>query len=1053
MNQYALHKALPLLFILCLPLSVSASEMNGSGTLMTDLAGNTISNGGQSAMNGYATTSDGMGIQAASYPPSNLTKEDYQLIALHAVALLTQGRNFRRTEIQNLAEDKLMHIDNAWNNFDDYSEGKLLDRFCWRDAQSAGMTMQVDTQGYCTQTHAAKHRFDENAINEDGEEKYYDIRNRLIRARELFGTLVVAEPPSIPITLPPQRSDEPECFQFVRAQTAAITAQELGKACLLESTREIAYAHMIFGNEYLIDAFTFRYRPTVRNGDDYRLTGRLILEKELAFLEKAQEQYELATGVLMHALNAHYGGPGGIHIGNFFAADEFKLYGIISQRLAELSAEKAERLRRLYWRDGTGDQHAADLYQYAYETTYHHLLALSAQATKNNVDFFENNGWELKSTLERLQAETNAITLGSDPFGFPAGYVPLSKYSCITKDVFDEHTAAASTAAATAEANIQRFEQNADELSRRLTSIDNNYINQLTELCGPDPEKRWDICEAPGRGGGLITQNRIDLDLAWHNLQDTQLAIEHNREEIADMQEKNSAIRVKIVEAAEADEAIEIAKAIENAEKCTESQVVSNSVQRYRKESTTNTKSTSIFGKIVNTVRSGVAAVKKVVGAIITGGGSELALAIAGADATADVVDIYETWAGKEYKVTEKGVQRTELITKQRSCVWDPEQRVLGEMSGRQVMLNAISNATIRGIEKDFLVRDLLRNHARLENRRHAALLEWDKRLEEQAHLNNRYHILIDARSRDIQTVTDSYLNNPSHRILKDDAVLDAEQALDQAIQYAYLAAKSIEYEYALPMAKWPKSSKVEAFDIFTASTAQNVEEYRLYLNRIKADFNALVPSPKTPRIRLATDIVPDGSSFSDWLRSGLDNESNMISLPFQTSLASKNALGEHIFNVDRFNERITGIRNQDLDSCTPWFVSDHGIRCDVQTRGGLKFLKAPTITLKHRSPGEYRNQNGDIVYFTPGRVELSAYDTRPHISFPEMKAGLSCTVDGKAVVEGSETHNGELFNRSVAADWEMVINLTENAAIRENLDLIEDIVITIDTVSFTLQQ
>lgn len=164
-----------------------------------------------------------------------------------------------------------------------------------------------------------------------------------------------------------------------------------------------------------------------------------------------------------------------------------------------------------------------------------------------------------------------------------------------------------------------------------------------------------------------------------------------------------------------------------------------------------------------------------------------------------------------------------------------------------------------------------------------------------------------------------------------------------------------------------------------------------------------------------------------------------------------KNSQGEHIFNVDRFNERITGITNQDVDACTPWFVGK-GLQCDIRMDVTPSLLKAPTIGLEHRSPGQYRNAEGEIVYYTPGVVQLSEYESRPHLLLESTKAGLSCKVNGNVVVEQSETQNGELFSRSVAAGWVFTLDLNENAALRQNIDTITDIVISMDTISFKQQ-
>jgi hypothetical protein len=414
----------------------------------------------------------------------------------------------------------------------------------------------------------------------------------------------------------------------------------------------------------------------------------------------------------------------------------------------------------------------------------------------------------------------------------------------------------------------------------------------------------------------------------------------------------------------------------------------------------------------------------------------------------ANAVD--QAFNGERTTIQSNELQKSEMSATQHTCVWDPDQMALGNLRSATEMVNAVERANILGIEAQYEIRDLMRAHALLVLEIQAAVLEWDKRVQEHEYLRNRFHTLTNQRLREQEVTLDSYLNNPAHRILRDAAVLDAEQALDQAIQYMYLAAKATEYEFAVPMAQWSSYNGVGPFDIFTARTMTHIDKYRRYLLDVRGSFGAFAPSPKSPIVRLASDIAPDNMTFPQWLRAHLDPKTNVIKLPLQTTLNMKNALGEHIFNVDRYNERITGSTERgDIEACTPWFVGE-GLQCNIKLNALPAFLKAPTIRLTQNAPGQYRMKNGELLYFSPGPAQTASREARPHLALDQTPAGLTCLVNGEPLFGRTETLSNDLYNRSVAASWTLVIDLNENVRLRENLDAITDIELLFSTISFT---
>lgn len=454
------------------------------GVIAGPLSPYQLTDSGLSSVGGYSEVPGALGLDQQMKPPAMLARQDYQDVYDQAAGLLSQGVHFRTQEIQipieyngqtgyvNLLASSTITM--ALQNYADFNDGDLFYDFC-------SDYTQVDEQGYCPQ---------------DAERR--NIRNKLIRARELYAFLSLAQPDDVIIN---QGS-----------------VRELGVLGVLTATRELANIHMIFGNEFLVDAVDYRFSAGAPPSAD------LIIQQEIGQLTQALEQYRLATDVFVHALNADYGGPGGIYLADYYTDREIELFSIVVEKYVEALDELALRYRIL-----GQDQQAWDLYTQASVDLYLKVPAIADKAQSLNIDFYANGGQRLISNLARIRALATAQRDGLNPFGFTTDYVPVHTYAELYNLVQTEFLRDAEEDELAAFQSQREFDQNATAMLGEFANLRLNYDAQLLEICGTDVE----TCE-----GGLMLQNldRLEqadtrIDLAQQRLNDIpqKIAIEQQR--------------------------------------------------------------------------------------------------------------------------------------------------------------------------------------------------------------------------------------------------------------------------------------------------------------------------------------------------------------------------------------------------------------------------------------------------------------------------------------------------------------------------------------------
>jgi hypothetical protein len=105
---------------------------------------------------------------------------------------------------------------------------------------------------------------------------------------------------------------------------------ENGGRGVLSAATEIANVHLIFGNEFLVDATDYRFSTT---GIPY---ADQIIAQELDELEQARRQFELIMELVFRAFNEW-------DVGNYCSSDQFEQFGVASSLMMSTLNEMAAR--------------------------------------------------------------------------------------------------------------------------------------------------------------------------------------------------------------------------------------------------------------------------------------------------------------------------------------------------------------------------------------------------------------------------------------------------------------------------------------------------------------------------------------------------------------------------------------------------------------------------------------------------------------------------------------------------------------------------------------
>jgi hypothetical protein len=969
---------LVLILILLITLQgTGASVFAQQNSEMTNTNGQVLTVSGFAALGDFSQVQDGQSVAPNLPPPAVLARQDYQNLFTQARALLSIGLDFRLGELQLPPSCTGANAGDCQQSYKDFNAGRVYHRYC-------PTYEEIDPNGYCRSWNDLSPAEQKALVPDLSPERpltgEIDVRNKLVRAREMFGFLALADPPDLQITVDGQ-------LQSMR---------EVGKNGVLSATREIANIHMIFGNEFMVDALDYRF-----SGSDPR--ADLIIAEEIRQLEQALVQFGLAVDTLSHAFNADFGGPGGVRIGDFFGALEFELFGIVSERMVTSIIELADRHRQ------RGEEELAlQLYTEAFTNQYVQAMALAVSAAQRNANFMENGGWEVITNLEGLRARAQAVHEGINPFGFIEPYVPLQTYEelrTLTRNDFLRD----STEDEDRAANAQReFDQNRTALAQELQNLRLTYDSQLLELCGKTNDD-FKTCDAEG---GLMRQNYHNIAQAADRIVLVMKRLENLSKQVQIEQERNGKVIEITLANGEQMALLEYDKGILGAYHVTEAIVEQETDERY-------------------------------------GGAEARSTVSAGINIRPD------KWFGWDNSISVFGGYRhSQASTSSLTAVWDPSAIELGSINSAQALQNAAAEAEILNANSAATIKTLMLQQAELMIELEIAVAEFNRLADEHKMLKERYHNLFNLRVVAQDNVANSYLSNPAYRILRDSLTVEAARSHGLGAQFAYLTAKALEYEF---LVRYPGLNAIfkartaddidnflnelEAFRVAIGSPGvHNRYPYRISLAR---DLLGLSDENLNPEGTLSANEVAQRrfTSFQQILQQHVITDTNTgavigIELPFTTSL-----LDNKIFTPNIWNNRIAGVG---LPADVP---GTKGIALNVVTRQ-FGDIGTPEVLLTHAGHASYRNAKGEIVHYVPENAKLSGY---PVPNGFESKSGSATIL---ASVNGNErgTPSSAFFNRSVAAStWTLRIDLRSPFNTSLDLAQLEDIEIDMDTTGIAL--
>lgn len=915
--------------------AVTLAEIAGESNLeMSDSAGNLISDPDLSAVGGFSTAPGGeVTLRHQIRPPSMLTRQDYQDVYEEAKELLGIGVTFRTAEIQIVPSTT---ITQALQNYENFNDGEYFYRFC-ADYE------QMDFQGYCPESDPS-----------EWPDQEFNIRNKLIRARELFAFLSLAEPAD---TMIPLGGDAP-----------AAPVRELGRRGVLTATREMANIHVIFGNEFLVDALDYRFSSSAPP------SAQQIILQEIEQLEHALQQFSMAVDVMAHAFNADFGGPSGIYIGDYFTEEEFELFGIVSERMVMALDEIALRYRQL-----GQDEQAQQIYAIGAADQYVQALALANKAAAQDADFFAHGGWEMMANLGRLHAQVQAIHDGLNPFGFTEQYVPIHPYSDLFPLTQNQFVRDATEDEGAAREAQREFDHNATALHQELQNLLLTYDSQLLEMCGESTDD-FLTCE-----GGLMEQNYHQMIQAETRIRLAQQRADSIPQRIANEQERAGHIINLVLENGQTMSAWDYTIALKSSYSEGRSHSVSVGTS---------------FGVSCG-FPSGCSA--------------------------------------------SRSISRSVSTSKSRS--WNPNAPEIAHLTSLKTIRQSAERAQIEGANSEAAIRNLLLEQADLMLERDLTIQEFNQLSAAHNHLVQKYRNLLNLRAQAQEDLLDSYLNNPAYRILRDTTTIEASRSHAIAAQFAYLTAKTLEYEFLQPV---PFLS-----DVFKARTADDIDNFLLDLEQWRVSLGSPGLLNRYPyEISIAQDLLglsdenldPDGS-MSSYQRSQLRYQlfqeflqdhvyTDTVKFQFTTSVQDNN-----IFSQNIWNNRIAGVA---LPAGVP---NTEGLAMNILTRQ-FGNVGTPEVILTHGGQASYRNVEAEITEYNTGPARLVGYPVPPGFQNENTTAVILSSVNGNE----NGTPTSALFNLSVAAsNWTLKIDLT--SPFNDELDTtqIEDLVILLDSTAIAL--
>lgn len=974
--------------------------------------------------------------------------------------LVAIGHNFRTQEL-TLPGERVTTIDDVSLNFATFTEGRLFYRYCARyETIDPGVACEPYAYSPGGPEGQAIPALDQ-AVG-SGEPVSIDIHNTLALAQTAYDE----------VYLGPSGGIISATIDGVALSTTLQTAAISGT---LAALREQVAIPVVFGNEFLVDALRFSFGRPDQSGAE-------IISEEIAQLEQARQQFDLATEIFLQGSRRPMGGSGDVYLSQFFTADDLETFGLTAERQTSAVLEIAQRQQRLVANEAELES-IIDTLNEAYLHQYMQGLAFySAVSETPNADdtFINNGGSEIVRNLARITALVESIRAGNNPLGYEENYVPRASFESLRAEMGESGTCDPETgqvsgsnnghlgdmleAECTAAAAERNFDQNAQEMEDELVALNEAFAADLRDLCGAGAESNnFLICN-----GGDMVRNYQDIQtanravaLAWQRAENIPQLIAIEQERAADVIN----ITLSTGRAILADQ-LAIAK-LEGYQEIT---TVAQTQELFTPGSTNDYSSGAYWLDFAEDATSCLLA-GATLGALGDGCQGNLSN---GFDAIGELL----------------GVEETPVKVETVEAVWNPQAEQIAEIQGMQMMREFEAEAQIEGANSAAEIKRLLLQQSDLLIEYEIAVSELNRVLVERNLLIERHRDLLNRRARAQVALLDDYLNKPAYRIIRDNRAAQAASQFETTVNLVYLNIKALEYNLLDEPQGVIQSGPLFGQNLYTALyQARNTSHLDAIIAELDATQRALSGAETyLRRISVAQDILgytnenlqpllpytppADAPNWptsaecagpittADTLRTCFFRQYALSRVITDTELTNNQpsllfAFGTAIeqINPDLFlwNSRIApeGVPG-DEPACN---ASDPCQGVTVNLLTGQSFGSGnPLVQLTHDGQATYRRQFGpgqfdtEIVTYNPGPTALVGQPIPA--GFPQgnrVTGVIETQVNGSG---GSVVGSFRNLSSAVTA-WEFNLNLNTSGV---DLAQLSDIEIVIDTIAYPIQ-
>ncbi len=738
---------------------------------------------------------------------------------------------------------------------------------------------------------------------------------------------------------------------------------------LLDALAEICKVELIFGNEFFVDAIDFRYVA-----DPYGSADVMVME-ELGQLYKAFSDYSNALNVFTYELFYPIGDVAHTMVGDFFRETEYTLLNFAAGRKAKALIEIGKRLVLL----GREDQ-VEQLFATAGVSTY---LELAVLIEMEGTNLFHWQGEELITNAAVLKSRIDMLNDDINPFGYPLAYVPIHFYRtylyqshCDRPDAPDglwdyttDYLLPDAVVKEQAAMDADRtFDSSMEAAEAEALAVRAKLVDEVFALCGSDVDDDY-LCD-----GGLmlekaneVMKDRAEINLHFEEYLGIGMKIQNHVEQFASEATVTlhgahtmsmNDFMISLLDSVRVEEGVEIPILPESSESL-KRPVVKNPKGR--------------FGDI-------------------TGSSTDV-------DVDVDIDSIFE----KINQLWDIYYDGPALYS---SVQYNPSALPLANLEAMQTMLTAALDLEISYFETVMYVKDNLVDMGLKLTEMNLKVQEAQGTALEFLDLMQHFFDLL----AEINAVGLSIMGDGSddelliYRIIRDQETFQALESLEMAAYFAYLAGRSLEYEYVDDI---PVDYRD---DIFMYRNTDQIGEYLVQLQDQAYEWDVWgAPDQMTFDISLVEHLLhlndenlahipPEDreayryAEVQEFISGNLDPAQQVLEFPFTTSILE----GNDIFTTQVFNHKLNMIR---ID-----FVYDS---------------PPPTLTeietsLERLGSNAMRDQYDEIEYYEMGKTAVIGHVTSTGIGDIPTRATIWASVNDNG--QGNETD--DFCPRSVAATW-----------------------------------